>query len=175
MKTHILVATDGSDAAMRAVELASEIAAKFDVPLTVTHALHFGRPPEELARMAEVEHLVESAKARAPVDFPDVPDTMIALFRDTRPGDDSMRLVTMIGEELMERAAERAKDLGVKSVTTRSVVDDPANGILHVANDVGAEMIVVGHRGLGRLKRVVLGSVAQKVLNHADCTVVSVR
>lgn len=175
MKTHILVATDGSDTAMRAVELASEIAAKFEVPLTVAHAMHFGRPPEELARMAEVEHLVEGAKARAPVDFPDVPDTMIGLFRDTRPGDESMRLVTMIGDELMERAAERAKELGVKSVSTRSVVDDPAEGILHVAKDVGAEMIVIGHRGLGRLKRAVLGSVAQKVLNHADCTVVSVR
>jgi len=175
MKTHILVATDGSDAAMRAVELAAEIAAKFGVPLTVAHAMHFGRPPEELARMAEVEHLVERAQARAPVDFPNVPDSMLGLFRDTRPRDDSMRLVTMIGEELMERAADRAKEIGAKTVTTRSVVDDPAEGILHIAEDVGADMIVLGHRGLGRLKRAVLGSVAQKVLNHADCTVVSVR
>ncbi|HKK85187.1 MAG TPA: universal stress protein, partial [Roseovarius sp.] len=30
-------------------------------------------------------------------------------------------------------------------------------------------------RGLGRLKRVVVGSVAQKVLSQAECTVVSVR
>jgi len=175
MKTHILVATDGSDTAMRAVELASEIAAKFEVPLTVAHAMHFGRPPEEMARMAEVEHLVESAKGRAPVDFPDVPDTMLGLFRDTRPGDQSMRLVTMIGEELTSRAADRAKELGVTSVKTRSVVDDPAEGILGIAEDVGADMIVLGHRGLGRLKRAVMGSVSQKVMNNADCTVVSVR
>lgn len=175
MTRHIVVATDGSDTAMKAVDLASEIAAKFEVPLTVAHAMHFGRPPEELARMAEVEHLVERAKTRAPVDFPDVPDSMIKLFRDTRPGEDSMRLVTLIGDELMERAADRARELGVRSVAMRSVLDDPAEGILHIAEDVGADMIVLGHRGLGRLKRVMLGSVAQKVLSHAKCTVVSVR
>jgi nucleotide-binding universal stress UspA family protein len=175
MTKHILVATDGSDTAMRAVELAGEMAAKFEVPLTVAHAIHFGRPPEELARMAEVEHLVETAKSREPVDFPAVPETMTGLFRDTRPGEDSMRLVTMIGDELMSRAADRARDLGAKTVDTRSQVDDPAEAILSIAEDVDADMIVLGHRGLGRLKRVVVGSVAQKVLNQADCTVVSVR
>lgn len=175
MTKHILVATDGSDTAMRAVDLASEIAAKFEVPLTVAHAIHSGRPPEELARMAEVEHLVETAKSREPVDFPDVPDTMIGLFRDTRPGEDSLRLVTLVGDALMERAADRARELGVKTVDTRSAVDDPAEAILSIAGDVDADMIVLGHRGLGRLKRVVVGSVAQKVLSQAECTVVSVR
>jgi len=175
MTKHILVATDGSDTAMRAVDLAAEIAAKFEAPLTVAHAIHFGRPPEELARMAEVEHLVDRAKARAPVDFPNVPDTMLGLFSDTRPEGDSMRLVTMIGEEIMERAADRARELGAKTVDTRSAVDDPAEGILSIAENVGADMIVIGHRGLGRLKRVVLGSVAQKVLSHAECSVMAVR
>jgi len=54
-------------------------------------------------------------------------------------------------------------------------VDDPAEGILSIAENVGADMIVIGHRGLGRLKRVVLGSVAQKVLSHAECSVMAVR
>ena len=36
-------------------------------------------------------------------------------------------------------------------------------------------MIVVGHRGLGRIRTLLLGSVAQKVSQHANCTVVTVR
>ena len=40
---HILVATDGSDTAQKAVTLAAELAAKFDVPLTVGHVLQYGR------------------------------------------------------------------------------------------------------------------------------------
>src|SRR6056297_1212453 len=100
---------------------------------------------------------------------------MIGLFRDTRPGEDSLRLVTMVGDALMARASDRARELGVKTVDTRSAVDDPAEAILSIADDVDADMIVLGHRGLGRLKRVVVGSVAQKVLSQAECTVVSVR
>ena len=41
MKQHIFVATDGSDTAMKAVDLASEIATEFGVPLTVGHVLQF--------------------------------------------------------------------------------------------------------------------------------------
>jgi nucleotide-binding universal stress UspA family protein len=44
MNTHIFVATDGSDTAMRAVDLAAEIAAAFDVPLTIGHVLQHGKP-----------------------------------------------------------------------------------------------------------------------------------
>ena len=36
-------------------------------------------------------------------------------------------------------------------------------------------MIVLGHRGLGRVRTLLLGSVAQKVVQQAECTVVSVR
>lgn len=175
MKKHILVATDGSETAGKAIDLAAELAAKFDVPLTIGHILHFGRPPEELAHMARVEHLVESVREKSGADFPNVPGNIMKLFDDSRPGDNAVRIITLIGDEILKRGADRAKELGVDQVSTRSGQGDTADTILDMAEDVGADMIVVGHRGLGRVRRMIMGSVAQKVVQQAECTVISVR
>ncbi|KRS15111.1 universal stress protein [Roseovarius indicus] len=175
MKQHIFVATDGSDTAMKAVDLASEIATEFGVPLTVGHVLQFGRPSEELARMADVEHIVEHVRKASKVDFEIMTGTGGDLFADTRPSGDVVRVITMLGEEILRRAADRAKEMGVTQVETVSAQGDPADAILDMAEEAGADMIVLGHRGLGRLKTMLLGSVALKVTQHAPCTVVSVR
>ena len=175
MTNHVFVATDGSESASKAVEMAADIAAKFGVPLTIGHAMRFDRPPEEMARMADVEHLIEHVRTRQPVALPNVPDTMLGLFQDTRPGDDMVRLITLIGDEILERAATRAKERGAKTVKTVSENGDAADAILDMAEAAGADVIVVGHRGLGRIKAALLGSVAHKVVQEAPCTVVSVR
>lgn len=175
MKTHILVATDGSETADKAIDLAAELGAKFDVPVTIGHILHFGRPPEELARMARVEHLVETVRDKSGVDFPNVPDNLLKFFDDSRPGENAVRIVTLIGDEILKRGADRANELGARQVSTRSGQGDTADSILDMAEDVGADMIVIGHRGLGRVRRMMMGSIAQKVVQQADCTVVSVR
>ena len=172
---HIFVATDGSDAAGRAIDEAATLSAALNIPLTVGHVLQFGRPAEELARMADVEHMVRQARKESGVDFPNVPDSMIGLFKDTRPGDDAVRLITVIGDEIVSRAADRAKELGAKVDKTRTSQGDAADAIIDMAKDAGADAIVIGHRGLGRLKTALVGSVAQKVISHADCTVISVR
>ncbi len=172
-KPHIL----GLSASLRnarskagSANLAAELAAKLDLPLTIGHVLQFGRPADELARMAEVEHLVRHVHQNANVEFPNVPDTMLNVFSDTRPAADSV-----IGEEIVKRAVARAHDMGVENVSTKTSQGDTADAILDIAETVGADMIVMGHRGLGRLKTALLGSVAQKVLQQAECTVVSVR
>lgn len=175
MKKHIFVATDGSDTAMKAVDLAAELAAKFDVPLTVGHAYQFGRSSEELDRMAEVEHLVDHVNREAKVDFQVMTGSMGDLFTDKRPTGDVVRVITMIGDEIVGRAVDRAKDLGVGSVKTSTSQGDAADAILDMARSAGADMIVIGHRGLGRVQTMLLGSVAHKVVQQADCTVVSVR
>ncbi|HAW46067.1 MAG TPA: universal stress protein [Roseovarius sp.] len=176
MKTHILVATDGSDTANKAIDLAAELAAKFDVPLTVGHVLQFGRPSRELARMAEVEHIVESVQKTQQVDFNILSGAGGGdLFATSRPSSDMVRVITLMGEEIVNRAADRARAAGAKQVDTLTADDDPADGILDMAEKAGADMIVMGHRGLGRVRSLLAGSVAQKVNNHAECTVVTVR
>jgi nucleotide-binding universal stress UspA family protein len=173
---HILVATDGSDTAQKAITLAAELAAKFDVPLTVGHVLQYGRLADEMARMAEVEHIVDAVKGDRNADFAFLNRSGGGLINaGTGPSQQTMRAISLIGEEIVKRAAEHARDLGAKTVGTRVVMDDPADGILDMAEEAGADMIVLGHRGLGRVRALLAGSVAQKVNHNAECTVVTVR
>lgn len=52
---------------------------------------------------------------------------------------------------------------------------DPATEILATAGRLGADLIVIGSRGLGALKGVVQGSVSQKVAQAAACPVLIVK
>lgn len=175
MKKHIFVATDGSDLATSAVDLAAELAAKFDVPLTVGHVLRFGRPTKELARMADVEHLKAHVSRETNSQFQIMSSVEGELYAGKQPASDVVQVVTLIGEEIVNRAVDRARELGVKQVNRKTSHGDPADAILDMADAVGADMIVLGHRGLGRLKTLIVGSVAHKVLQQANCTVVTVR
>lgn len=52
---------------------------------------------------------------------------------------------------------------------------NPAEEILHAAHDLGADLIVVGSHGRGALGRMLLGSVAEQVLRHAQQPVLIVK
>jgi nucleotide-binding universal stress UspA family protein len=60
-------------------------------------------------------------------------------------------------------------------VQVRSVVGNPRDEIVAVAKATGAQLIVLGSRGLGRLQRLVLGSVSEGVLLQSECTVMITR
>jgi nucleotide-binding universal stress UspA family protein len=47
--------------------------------------------------------------------------------------------------------------------------------IVHLAEEIGADLIVMGSRGFGGLKRALLGNVADSVVRHAHCPVLIVR
>ena len=51
----------------------------------------------------------------------------------------------------------------------------PAEEIINLAEEVGAGVVVVGSRGLGALRRAVLGSVSENVVRYAPCPVFVVR
>lgn len=73
-------------------------------------------------------------------------------------------------QALVESAAER---LRARGLTTESVVKDgnPGKVIVNEAKDWGADVIVVGSHGRGGLGRLLMGSVAQYVVDHAPCSV----
>lgn len=77
-------------------------------------------------------------------------------------------------EEYLDRqVSEVVADSGV-TVEQQVVEELPARAILDAAEEAGADLIVVGTRGRGGLKGLLLGSVSQKVLTHATCPVVVV-
>lgn len=68
-----------------------------------------------------------------------------------------------------QRVADAAKvvaDRGFAAVE-HLVDDDPASAILDTAESVGADLIVIGSRGLGRASQVLRGSVSTKIAHHS--------
>ena len=60
-------------------------------------------------------------------------------------------------------------------VDSAAVIGSPGREILVAANGPGVDLVVVGARGLGPMKRLVLGSVSERVLHHAPCSVLVVK
>lgn len=142
----ILVAIDGSDAAFKALDLASDIAAKYSARLTLVHASPLARLPERLERYAE------------PSELDDVPHAF------THYG--------QIARRLMEDAKERAESLGAEKVFIEVEAGDAVQVILDHARH--HDLVVLGHRGLGAAGRQLAGSVAYGVsqLVDAACLIV---
>jgi nucleotide-binding universal stress UspA family protein len=71
-------------------------------------------------------------------------------------------------------AAELAREAGV-NVNIYARQGDPADAILDVAEESGADLIVVGNKGMTGAKRFLLGSVPDKISHHAPCSVMIIR
>ena len=70
------------------------------------------------------------------------------------------------------QATARTKGLAAE---VHAVEKDPADAIIAVAAEVGADVVVVGNKGMQGAKRFLLGSVPNKVAHNAPCTVVIVK
>jgi len=78
------------------------------------------------------------------------------------------------GEAFLREVAESFQK-GPYDVSLEWKCGDPPLVILETAKQHHAQMIVVGARGLKGIKRFLLGSVSQKILTHATCSVLIVR
>jgi nucleotide-binding universal stress UspA family protein len=73
-------------------------------------------------------------------------------------------------------ALERAADqLDQVTAVTRVVRGDPVAGIIHAAEDVGADLIVMGSRGRAMMPEAVLGRVSSRLVNNSPCDVLVVQ
>ena len=75
----------------------------------------------------------------------------------------------------VEGKAERIRGEGVKAVETHLALGEPDEEILRLAEELGISLIVVGSRGLGRIRRLLIGSVSDSVVRRAHCPVLVVR
>lgn len=171
----ILVATDGSPHGGRAMALAAELSSKLGADLTIVHVLMHGRPPPEFQRLAEVEHMIAHTAPQPAGDVRRLPSSMLDVLRSADTEARTAQVVAAIGDKIIRDANTMAVALGAQNVTTRICVGDFADEILEMADFEKADMIVVGNRGLGRLRGAILGSVSHKVAQHAECSVTIVK
>jgi nucleotide-binding universal stress UspA family protein len=141
----IVVGTDGSETARKAVREAVELAQSVGAGLDIVSAYE---PVSNQRLRAEAR--------QAPED----------LQWTINPREDV--------EATLREAAEEVHDAGV-TVQTFAREGDPADAILDVAEERGADLIVVGNKGMTGAKRFLLGSVPNKVSHHAPCSVLIVR
>jgi len=171
----ILCPIDGSDHARKALDLAIDIAKKYSAELIILHVPHRTENIEALQRFAEIEGLAEHAGME--LDRLRAMDFRVGVMTEDVIQDAgiSPRLLIEVGQHIVDQAREYAKDLGLKNVDVRVEGGDPANRILESIAEDKIDCVVMGSRGLGRLKGLFLGSVSHKVTNHAPCTCITVK
>jgi nucleotide-binding universal stress UspA family protein len=145
MFSAIVVGTDGSDTARKAVRAAVELAKTLGATLDIVSA--YEPVPDQRLR---------EERRQTPAD----------LQWSINPREDV--------EGTLEEAREEIGDVGVK-IETFAREGDPADAILDVAEERGADLIVVGNKGMTGAKRFLLGSVPNKVSHHAPCSVLIIR
>jgi len=145
MYGNILIATDGSSLAARAVEhgvnLAKSLGAKV-LLLTVTERFHvFALEADQLEETSDSfrEHMRKQA------------------------------------ERTLSEAAEIARNLGVEATTLQMEDDAPYRAIIRMAGDHVCNLIVMASHGRGGVSALLLGSETMKVLAHSNIPVLVVR
>ena len=173
---HILVAIDGSDHARRALDLASDIALKYDARLVLVHVV------DDKPLSGDARHLADVEFAELlPAPAPGLPETRIGdrvggigeylEAHDTRVA----AIKKLLGERILESARQRARERGVEDVRTELRHGDAASAILEAGSACDANLIVIGSRGRSDITSLVLGSVSHKVNNLSPVNVITVR
>jgi len=90
-----------------------------------------------------------------------------AIARVTEEGQEERReILARVSRTFVNRA---------RAVESSVVIGHPADEIVRTAAGPDIGLVVVGARGLGRFKRLILGSVSERVLHHAACPVLVVK
>ncbi len=173
----ILVATDGSDHALKAIDLACDLAHRHNCKLFLCHVLLRDKEVDELKRLAELEgldmavikQLEEIAKSPAPPPA----DRLQIWGRDSKPVPED--LLQRIGREILDHGRRRAADNGI-TPELLEIEDGPAHRrILDWVSQQDIDTIVLGSRGLRAIEAMSFGSVSQKVSQGSDCTCITVK
>lgn len=138
----IVVATDGSEGADRAIDYAARWAKNVGADLLIANVIGGYGLPDKLVR----------AFTRAQQVWLD------ELFKS-------------LSAEILTKARDRAKAGGVATIELELRSGEVAQALIEIAQEKGADAIVVGKRGAGRVAGLLLGSVSQKLVSLAPLPV----
>lgn len=169
----ILVPVDGSPHSVKAVELASDLASKYDAEIVLLHVLLRGHMPKGLKRAMQVE--VKGGGSGASHNLVTYPQSIMARVDDKRATQLTVDELNFIGEKMLSGVVELCRSKGVKNISQHIDEGNPVEIILGLAEASEVDMIVMGSRGLSELKGMLLGSVSYKVNNLSKCTCVTVK
>jgi nucleotide-binding universal stress UspA family protein len=145
MKRRILVATDGSEAADRAVDYAVSLAKREGADLLIANVIGgYGLPDGVFTR------LIDASQASV------------------------KEMLDSISAETLTKARERARAAGADSIQLESRMGEVAETIIDIAKEKAINAIVVGKRGAGPLEQLLLGSVSRKLASLAPVPVIVV-
>ena len=158
---HILVPTDFSPAANRALAYAFEEAMQHQAKLTLLHVLQH-HPPIEVYYVKDAPQsgtgYAAEFGAKLPVSPPPPPET--------------------VRRDYYEETLSQLHDLVPASFTgtweAQVTAGHPAEAIARMAEDLNVDLIVMATHGRTGLPHILLGSVAEHVVRHAPCPVLTV-
>ena len=153
--TRILVASDGSESAAHATEVAVELSKKTHSEL---HVLYVGE--EETAL------LYPQAAAT-----PWVVQEDLASIQEQPPG----QQFEQVARQTLDAEVQNVRAVGGTVAQAHLRMGTPAAEIVELAEELEVGLVVVGSRGLGGIRRALMGSVSDSVVRHAHCPVLVVR
>jgi nucleotide-binding universal stress UspA family protein len=152
--TKILLATDGSSEAEMAARTAVDLGKQTNSELHVVHVWDIASSALLYPEAADPEGVA-------------LPDPVLEEALERR--------AEQRGREVLEAEVERVRSAGVTVAQSHLMMGEPAREIIHLAEDLGAGLVVMGSRGRGGIRRTLMGSVSDSVVRHAHCPVLVVR
>ena len=154
----ILVPLDGSEHSSSALEIAAQIAKKFQAQLTLLHVYSFVAP----VMMAESFTQTTSG---LPIIRPSLTSADLAeMEKEAR----------QVGERILIEAKEKLASEGI-IVDSSLTEGNPVQEITRIAKEGTFDLIVMGIRGIGKLKELLVGSVSDGVIKQSSCPVLIVK
>jgi len=80
-----------------------------------------------------------------------------------------------VAQQVLDEQVSRLQQAGVTVAEAHVRVGPPAAVIIALAEHMGAHLIIMGSRGMGGIRRALMGSVSDSVVSHAHCAVMVVR
>lgn len=151
----ILVGTDGSPTATRAVDKASVLAAQVGATPVIV-CVHEPLSEQELARVRAGSGDALAQWSAGRIDVPQEFQWRIASAAQA--------------QDVLDRAADHASKAGV-AADTRSIEGNPAEVLVSLATEEGFGLIVVGSVGMSGARRFMLGNVPNRISHHSPTDV----